>query len=107
MPTHTSHRKRKDFVNRPIAPEGAPLDNYRLFLEDGVINVNLNNAESHKMTESEIHLHVLHSVLVQQFSLKAGLNKFGKTGKDAVSEELQQLHDMETYIPVDPMTLTK
>ena len=56
--------KGKTYVSRPIVAEGAPLDDYRSFLEDGVINVNLHDAESHKMTETEIHLHVLHTVLV-------------------------------------------
>ena len=56
--------KGKTYVSRPIVTEGAPLDDYRSFLEDGVINVNLHNAESHKTTGTEIHLHVLHTVLV-------------------------------------------
>ena len=72
-----------------------------------MINMNLNDAASHEMSQSEINLHVLHTVLDQQSSLKARLTKFGGTGKKAGSIELQQLHDMETYVPVDPMSLTK
>jgi hypothetical protein len=59
------------------------------------------------MSESEMMEHVLGVALVQQFSLKAGLKKFGPRGEKAVTKELTQLHDMVTYIPMDPREMTK
>ena len=35
------------------------------------------------------------------------LKLFGISGKKAVTKELQQLHDMETYIPMDPKKLSR
>ena len=40
-------------------------------------------------------LHVLGVVLIQQFSLKAGFNFFGKDGEDSVTKELNQHDDMQ------------
>ncbi len=34
----------------------------------------------------------MEAVIAQQFSLKAGLKKFGDEGKKAVMEKLKQLH---------------
>ena len=39
--------------------------------------------------------------------LKKGLEQFGKEGQKAVTKELQQLHDMVTYLPQDPKKLTR
>ena len=45
--------------------------------------------------------------MAQNFSIRAGLKKFGSKGEKSVSNELTQLHTMSTYYPVDPTTLTK
>jgi len=37
---------------------------------------------------------------MRQMSVKAGLRKFGQKGNDAVSKELQQLHDRKAMVPV-------
>ena len=39
-------------------------------------------------------------------SLKKGLELFGDKTDIAVPKELTQIHDMETYEPVDPKTMT-
>jgi hypothetical protein len=44
---------------------------------------------------------------MMQYSIKAGLKHFGKKGESAVTKELKQLHDMETFKPVDGSKLTK
>ena len=44
--------------------------------------------------------------MIQTHGLKKGLKLFGKEGKNALQKEMQQHHDMETYLPVDPSTLT-
>ena len=59
------------------------------------------------MTEEEVQKHILSNVMVQQFSLNAGLKCFGERGTAAITKELKQLHDMETYIPVDAKSLSK
>ena len=38
--------------------------------------------------------------MIQKFSLKKGLNKFGTRGEKAVTKDLTQLHDMQTYFPL-------
>ena len=44
--------------------------------------------------------------MVETFSLNAGLKKFGDRGKTAVRKELTQLHDVKTYVPMDPDKMT-
>ncbi|KAL7509413.1 hypothetical protein ACHAXN_008345, partial [Cyclotella atomus] len=46
-------------------------------------------------------------IALQQYSIKAGLRKFGIRGERAVSKELQQLHDMVTFFPLDPSTIMR
>ena len=43
---------------------------------------------------------------VQTYSLKAGLKKFGETGKESTLKEMKQLDDREVYYPVDVNDLT-
>ena len=45
--------------------------------------------------------------MAQQFSLHAGLKKFGDEAKILVTKELTQIHDMGTYTPMDPDKMTK
>ena len=54
------------------------------------------------MASEQVYEHVLGIVMMQQYSLMAGLNKFGKEGEQAVTKELTQIHELETYVPVDP-----
>ena len=42
----------------------------------------------------------------QKFSLKSGLKKFGNTGEKFSVKELTQIHDMTTFIPLNPKKLT-
>lgn len=46
-------------------------------------------------------------IALQQYSIKAGLRKFGMRGEKAVSKELRQRHDMVTFFPLDPSTITR
>eukprot|EP00957_Ditylum_brightwellii_P185361 14114210-Ditylum_brightwellii.AAC.1 len=48
---------------------------------------------------------LIHHALTQ-YSLKQGIEKFGKQGKDAVVDEFQQLHDMDTFDPKHEKELT-
>ena len=40
--------------------------------------------------------------LVETYSLKKGLQKFGKKGHDAAHKEMKQLHDRICFRPIDP-----
>ena len=44
-------------------------------------------------------------VLIQQFSLKAGLKRFGKEGEAAATKDLTQHNDMQKYFPLYPKAL--
>ncbi len=50
-------------------------------------------------------LQVLGAIMVQ-LSLKEGLRRFGERGKQGALKEMRQLHDMRTFFPRDPKTLT-
>ena len=40
--------------------------------------------------------------MIKQFRLIAGLKRFGERGEQAATNELTQLHDMNTFIPMCP-----
>ena len=42
----------------------------------------------------------------QQYSLKSGLRRFGGNGGHPVTSDLAQLHEMETFTPLDANKLT-
>ena len=68
-------------------------------------HVNVSEGDSIKMTDTEINPHLLGVTILIQFSLKAGLKHFDKKGEEAVTAELTQMYNMQTYIPVDPETM--
>ena len=74
---------------------------------EGVINFNMDEDHLRPFTNDDVILHVLGVIMVQNYSIKKGLKHFGVRGEQAVTKELQQHHDMETYFPVDPDTLTQ
>ena len=49
---------------------------------------------------------VLHYVMMQ-YSLKAGLKRFGKYGEAAITKELTQIHQLNNFEPRDENTMTK
>ena len=69
-------------------------------------HINVTEGDSIEMTQDEINAHVVGVAMLQQFSLKAGLKHFGKRGEEAVTSELTQMHDMHTYVPIDPESMT-
>ena len=79
------------------------MDSYNSFLAKGVINMNAGDAEDYKMTDDKVNIGV---VMAQHFSLKAGLKMFGVPGEEATTKELTQLHNMVTFIPMDPTRLS-
>jgi hypothetical protein len=77
-----------------------PYDEYLFFSAARKIN---NCREIPKWEREEWAL----GIVLTQYSIKAGLNKFGARGEAAVTKELKQLHDMITFFPVDEKTLTR
>ena len=43
--------------------------------------------------------------MIQAYSLQKDIKLFGQEARNAVQKEMQQHHNMETYIPVDPSKL--
>ena len=70
----------KRYAEAPRGEEG-PMDSYKSFLSEGVINMNAGDAEDYKMTDDEVNHHIIGVVMAQHFSLKAGLKKFEALGK--------------------------
>ena len=58
------------------------------------------------MGEDEICEHIVGLIMAQQYTLKKGLELFGEKAEEAAIKELQQIHDMDTYTPMDPKTLS-
>ena len=69
--------------------------------------MNTGDAEEYSMSAEGMDYHTIGVVLSQKLILKAGLKKFGKPGDKSSVEELTQLHDMKTFIPLDPKKLTR
>ena len=65
------------------------------------------NANDDSLIEDHVIMHVLGMILVQQYSVQKGIKLFGNKGKESVSKELQQIHDMNVYTPVHAHMLTR
>ena len=48
-------------------------------IRGGGVHINVSDPTNFKMSEEEKMLHVFGVVLIQQFSLKAGLKRFGRS----------------------------
>ena len=59
-----------------------------------------------RLNEGPAWDHVVHYTMTQLL-MKAGLNRWGTKGKQAVTNELSQLHMGDTFQPIDPKTLSK
>ncbi len=56
---------------------------------EGVSHINLSGDVVHEMSEEENNIHVFGVIMAQKLSLKAGLKKFIKQTKQAVTKELK------------------
>ena len=59
------------------------------------------------ISKGETTMHVSGVAMIQTFSLKKSLNKFGTRGEKGVTKELNQLYYMQAYCTFDPKALTK
>ena len=59
------------------------------------------------LTEEQLDDHIMGVILAQHFSLKKGIALFGNKAEQATTAELQAIHDMGTYEPLDASKLTR
>ena len=107
---YASHSPKARYPRRERVPTSQPyiptMDNRSYPTGYANVNVSPGYVDKMKMDPQEARDHVLGVALAHVFGLKAGLKEFGQKGEKAVSKELAQLQDMDTYVPVDPSTLT-
>merc|ERR1712127_645302 len=60
---------------------------------DGICNINVTPKGARKISKEDVNAHILGVIMAQQFSLHAGLKKFGDKAKEVVTNELTQIHD--------------
>ena len=58
------------------------------------------------MSEDEIEAHIMGVVLVEHFNINNGIDLFGNRSETVVMKELQKIHNINTYGPMDASTLT-
>ena len=58
------------------------------------------------MSEEEIEYDTMGVVLIENLNMKKDINCFGDRDETAVMKELQKIHDMKTYKPMDESMLT-
>ena len=77
----------------------------------GVLNVKLDTPtqapDEGQQDDDNSTEHFLGVILVQQYNLKKGLELFGELSEDATTKELQQIHNVGTYIPQDAKLLSR
>ena len=77
----------------------------------GILNINCKAPETEpdrdQMNDSDLDEQMLGVILVQQYNLKKGMELFSNRAKEATTNELQQIHDFGTYIPVMSKELTR
>ena len=71
------------------------------------MNLDHGNQEMEPFDEADINKHILGLIMAHQCTLKKGLELFDKKTGEANLKELKQIHDMDTYTPIDPKTLSK
>ena len=78
---------------------------------DGINHTNVAEPQECKkkdvLIEDHVVMHMLGVIFAQQYSVKEGIRLFGNRGRESMTKELQQLHDMVTYTPVHAHELTR
>ena len=73
---------------------------------DGVINLNTIDTKFAPKSDFDVDEHILGVIMAQQYSLRKGIELFGKRAEVAAVDELSQIHHMATYTPMDHTKLT-
>jgi hypothetical protein len=79
----------------------------------GVINLNMNTPVQVQTPDEgwedddSLTEYLLGVILVQQYNLKKGLELFGDKAEVATTKELQQIHNVGTYVPQEAKSLSR
>ena len=81
----------------------------RYKLKDSIVSLNIDSHVEHcpEMDKGEVNEHILGVILIHQYNLKKGLELFGDKAELTTVKELKQIHDMGTYVPMNPKELTR
>ena len=63
--------------------------------------MNMGYSEDYKMSDEELNYPIIGVVLSQEFSLMAGLKKFGNPDEKYSAKEMTHLRDITTFIPLE------
>ena len=58
------------------------------------------------ISEEEIEAHIMGVLMIEHFNIKKGIDIFDNRTETAVMKDLHNIHDMNTYKPMDASTLT-
>ena len=80
----------------------------RVEIIDGVVNLNLCEEDfpDSITNNDEIEDFIMGMVLLQHFNIKKVTELFGDRATAAAVKELQQIYDMDTYVPTDASKLS-
>ena len=70
------------------------------------MNLRKEDAPDSITTNDEIEDFIIVMVLLQHFNIKKGTELFGDRTTGEVGKEIQQIHDMDTYVPMDASKLS-
>ena len=90
---HNPTSYKADFSNKPY--------------KKGTLDLNVYDSYTMVLSKEETMMHILGVAMIQTFSPKNVLKKFSTWGENLATEDLNQLHGMETYFTLDSKTLTK
>jgi len=76
---------------------------------NGVINLGLDSIsqEVREMDDQEIEEHITGLIMAHQYSFKKGMELYGDRAEKATIKELKQIHEMDTYTPMDAKKLSR
>ena len=92
---------------KPRVPQVIDFENKTFAYRDGSVHINpavLQGygyqpfpCESKQFKNESLVEHLLGVIFIQQHSVRQGLQLFGKKGEEAVSKELGQMHDLDSF----------
>ena len=74
---------------------------------NGVINLNLIDKEFAPTDKFDVDELIVGLIMAHKYLMKKGIELFGEKAEEASLKKLKQIHDMDTYTPMDPTKLTK
>ena len=60
-----------------------------------------------RLAKKEVYEHIMRIILASHFSLKKGIELFGKSVEKSTTNKLQEIHDMGMYAPQTASKLSK